>query len=108
LVLNRQGWDVIPEKEKMEKMSFTKATTDIGLDLHVQNFLKCLQDKTPEKLNANIEVGRKVAMVSQMGNIAYRVGNRIYWDDAKQQFDSKAANKLIHPNYNNGYKVPKY
>jgi predicted dehydrogenase len=108
LVLNRQGWDVIPEKEKMEKMSVTKLPTDIGLDLHVQNFLKCLQDKSPEKLNANIEVGRKVAMVSQMGNIAYRVGNRIYWDDAKQQFDSKAANKLIHPTYNNGYKLPKY
>jgi len=43
-----------------------------------------------------------------MGNIAYRTGERVYWDNAKQRFTSSAANKLITPVYNNGYKLPKY
>jgi len=43
-----------------------------------------------------------------MGNIAFRTGEKVYWNDAKQQFDSAAANKLITPVYNNGYTLPRY
>jgi hypothetical protein len=46
--------------------------------------------------------------VAQMGNIAYRTGERVYWDAAKNQFTSKAANKLMVPTYHNGYKLPNY
>ncbi len=107
LVLNRSGWEVIPEKKKMEAVPLQQ-NVGIGLDIHCQNFLKCLQDKTPEKLNADINIGRNVALVSQMGNIAYRTGERIYWDDVKKKFNTKAANKLIVPTYHNGYKLPNY
>jgi hypothetical protein len=79
-----------------------------GLDLHVRNFLDCLRDNTPEKLNAGIEIGRRVALVAQMGNVAYRTGEKVSWDDAKQQFRTETANRLITPVYNNGYKLPRY
>ncbi len=107
LVLTRQGWEVIPEKDKVEKVTFEKGA-ESGLDLHTQNFLQCVQNKTPENLHASIEIGRNVALVAQMGNIAYRTGDRIYWDAAKNKFTSKAANKLIRPVYHNGYELPKY
>ena len=107
LVLNRDGWEVIPEKQKMEAVTLQK-NVGIGLDIHTKNFLTCLKDKTPEKLNANIDIGRNVALVSQMGNIAYRTGERVYWDATKNKFTSKAANKLIVPTYHNGYKLPNY
>ncbi|MCY7327541.1 MAG: Gfo/Idh/MocA family oxidoreductase, partial [Saprospiraceae bacterium] len=102
LVLDRNGWEVLPEKQKMEAVSYKKGDSEVGLDLHVRNFLDCVTNKTPEKLNANLEIGRNVALVSQMGNIAYRTGERVYWDAAKQKFTSSAANDLIKPVYHNG------
>ncbi|HOW10760.1 MAG TPA: Gfo/Idh/MocA family oxidoreductase [Bacteroidales bacterium] len=107
LVLDRNGWEVFPEKQKIEAVPVQKNVGN-GQDLHARNFLDCLENNTPEKLNAGIEVGRRVALVAQMGNVAYRTGEKIYWDDAKQQFKTDTANKLITPVYNNGYKLPKY
>jgi hypothetical protein len=43
-----------------------------------------------------------------MGNIAFRTGEKVSWNDDKQQFSTATANKLITPVYNNGYSLPKY
>ncbi len=107
LVLDRSGWEVFPEKTRMEAVPLQKNVGN-GLDLHVRNLLDCLKNNTPQKLNAGIDIGRNVALVAQMGNIAFRSGEKVFWDDSKQQFTSASANKLITPVYNNGYKLPKY
>jgi hypothetical protein len=73
----------------------------------MKNFLECIKNNTPQKLNAGIDIGRNVALVAQMGNIAYRTGEKVSWDDAKQSFKTETANKLITPVYN-GYKLPVY
>jgi predicted dehydrogenase len=107
LVLDRNGWEVIPEKQKIEAVPVQK-NVGVGLDIHVRNYLDCLKNNTPQKLNAGIDVGRNVALVAQMGNIAYRTGEKVSWNNEKQQFTSSAANKLIIPQYNNGFSLPKY
>jgi len=107
LVLDRSGWEVVPEKQKIEAVPVQKNVGN-GLDLHVRNFLDCLKNNTPEKLNAGIDIGRGVALVAQMGNIAYRTGEKVTWDDSKQLFATETANALITPVYNNGYKLPRY
>ncbi len=107
LVLDRNGWEVFPDKDRMAAVPLQK-NRGSGLDLHVRNFLDCLINNTPDKLNAGIDIGRNVALVAHMGNIAFRTGEKVYWDDAKQQFTSANANKLITPTYYNGYKLPKY
>jgi predicted dehydrogenase len=107
LVLDRNGWEVVPEKQKIEAVPVQK-NAGIGLDLHVRNFLDCVKNNSPEKLNASIDVGRSVALVAQMGNIAYRSGEKVSWDDAKQSFSTESANAFITPRYNNGYKLPEY
>jgi predicted dehydrogenase len=107
LVLDRNGWEVIPEKNKIEAVPVQK-NVGVGLDLHTRNFLDCLKNNTPQKLNASIDVGRNVALVAQMGNIAYRSGEKVRWDNAKQQFTSSSANKYIVPEYHNGWNLPKY
>lgn len=107
LVLDRNGWEVIPEKQKIEAVPLQK-NVGSGLDIHVKNFLDCMQNNTPQKLNAGIDVGRNVALVAQMGNVAYRSGEKVKWDNAKQQFTSATANKFIVPQYNNGWTLPKY
>ena len=106
LVLDRDGWEVVPEKKKIEAVPVQK-NIGSGLDLHVKNFLACIKNNTPQKLNAGIDIGRNVALVAQMGNIAYRSGEKVYWDNAKQQFTSAGANKFITPVYNNGWSLPK-
>ncbi|MDP4223497.1 MAG: Gfo/Idh/MocA family oxidoreductase [Bacteroidota bacterium] len=107
LVLDRNGWEVVPEKQKIEAVPVQKNVGN-GLDLHARNFLECIKNNTPQNLHADIDVARNVALVAQMGNIAYRTGEKVSWDDAKQLFGSENANKLIIPVYNNGYKLPKY
>jgi predicted dehydrogenase len=107
LVLDRNGWEVIPEKQRIAALPVQK-NVGVGLDLHVRNFLDCLKNNTPEKLNASIDVGRNVALVAQMGNIAYRTGEKVFWDNAKQQFATSTANKFIVPEYHNGWTLPKY
>jgi len=107
LVLDRSGWEVFPEKQRMEAVPLQQ-NTGSGLDLHVRNFLDCLKDNTPGKLHANIDIGRNVALVAQMGNIAFRTGEKVFWDNDKQLFTSRTANKLITPEYYNGYTLPRY
>jgi len=107
LVLDRQGWEVVPEKQKIEAVPVQKNVGN-GLDLHTRNFLDCLKNNTPEKLNANIDIGRNVGLVAQMGNIAFRTGEKVSWNDATQKFGTETANALITPVYHNGYKLPSY
>jgi predicted dehydrogenase len=107
LVLDRNGWEVVPEKQKIEAIPVQK-NVGSGLDIHTKNFIDCIRNNTPQKLNAGIDVGRKVALVAQMGNIAYRSGEKVSWNNEKQQFNSTAANKFIAHDYNNGWSLPRY
>jgi hypothetical protein len=42
-----------------------------------------------------------------MGNIAYKTGEKVYWNAAKNQFTSSAANDLMKAHYHNGWELPK-
>ena len=109
LVVDRAGWEVIPEKrdgkEKMQGVSLQKRSDD-GLGLHAKNFLDVVQTRKFEDLKAPIAVGANVATVCQMGNIAYRTGKKLYWNDQKKKFTDSEANKYLAAPYHNGYKLP--
>jgi hypothetical protein len=76
------------------------------LNNHAVNFVEVLKSKELTKLNCPIEAGVKVAINSHMGNVAYRTGEKIYYDESISKFTNKAANKLIIPEYHNGWKMP--
>ena len=105
LIVDRKGWEVVPQGQKMEAVPFQKSS-DNGLDLHAKNFIEVIRSKKMEDLNAPIQIGSQVAILSQMGNIAYRTGKKIYWNAEKGKFDDSDANKLIGKEYYNGYKMP--
>ena len=106
LVLSRKGWQVIPDEKRMEAIPL-QVPTQSGLDLHTQNFIAAVKSRNLEQLTCPIQAGAHVAVVCQMGNISYKTGDRIYWDQQKLGFDKSAANKLINATYHNGYAVPK-
>jgi predicted dehydrogenase len=105
LIVDRKGWEVVPQAKKMEAVTL-QLSSDNGLDMHAKNFIEVIRSRKLEDLHAPIQVGANVAILSQMGNIAYRTGKKLNWDQQKGKFDDAAANKLIEKEYHNGYKMP--
>lgn len=115
LVLDRGGWEVIPEKNrpnwsedlgpKIEPVPLQTVDAN-GLDLHTVNFLEAIKKRDKTILNAPIKVGYDAAVVSHMGNVAYKTGERLFWDAQRKQFNHKEADLLLVNEYHNGWKMP--
>ena len=108
LILNRAGWEVIEEKQSKNKVvkPFV-ASSDNGLDKHWINFVDVIKSRKTEDLHCPIQAGAHVATVSQMGNIAFRSGQKLYWDTNTNRFtDNEINKKYLAKEYHNGYKMP--
>jgi len=109
LILNREGWEVIEEGSSKNKVSKPYAKVqDDGVDEHWVNFVDVIKSRKLEDLHCPIQAGAHVATVAQMGNIAYRSGKKLIWNEAGHEFTDKAVNKeYLMKEYHNGYKLPK-
>jgi len=110
LVVDRDQWMVLAEPDgkryRTEAVPIQK-TSDNGLDNHTANFTDCIKNtgKTP---NCPIETASLAAVVSHMGNVAYRTGRKVYWDETRKQFGTdKEANALITAAYRDPWRLPK-
>ncbi len=118
LVVNRGGYEVISEREsqgyastgkpKMELIEAYAKPPELNyLDLHTQNFVEAVKKNSQAALNTPIRSGSIAAINAHMGNIAFKTGKKIYWDEKANRFtDNADANKLIIPEYHNGWKLP--
>ena len=119
LVLNRGGYKIIPEREFVGwgKKGPMKSMPEEGLrpegidyvNVHNQNFLDCVRARTPEKCTTTIQSGAIAAVNAQMGNIAYKTGEKLHWEGDWQtgQFkDNTQANALLGATYHNGWQMP--
>lgn len=108
LILTRDDWQVISETNNAKNEpwleGFKKEGESNNLQNHVKNFLKCIREGG--KPNASVEVGAKTAIVSEMGNIAFRVGKIIHWDHTKNEFVEEEANQLAKLSYREQWKLP--
>ncbi len=111
VLVSRGGWRVIPEKEmkegervdKIVEMPWVKG--EGSLDIHIANFLHVIRNGG--EVNCTVEMGKEVAMVAHMGNIAHRTSEKLIWDDEAVRFtNSEKANKLLSPEYSNPWKLP--
>ncbi|ANH83226.1 oxidoreductase [Niabella ginsenosidivorans] len=109
LELDRGGWEVTEEKKSDKKVSVVrKSPTDNGLDRHTENFIHVVRSRKPEDLNCPIQTGAHIATVCQMGNIAFRSGQKVVWDKINKRFTDSGLNaKYMMAAYNNGYQLPK-
>jgi len=118
LVVNRQGYEVMVEKEskgysaegeaKMATIEAVERPKHVNyLDLHTQNFIDSIKKGDATNLNTPISSGSVAAINAQMGNIAYKTGSKLNWDASNGSFvKNKEANKLIKATYHNGWKLP--
>jgi predicted dehydrogenase len=121
LMLDRSGHQIIPDKVilpygiklvygevpqrtiNLEASEF-KAKDD-GTNQHVRNFLDCL--KTRERPTTDIEVAHHSTNTTHLGNIAYKLGRKLYWDSETESFKNDAeANVLLGREYRKGYELP--
>ncbi|ARA92650.1 oxidoreductase [Rhodothermaceae bacterium RA] len=114
LVVNRGGWELIPETEtrdgrrvyKMEALPEQPRNGDY-LAFHARNFVEAMQANDPSILKCGIETGSVAAINAHMGNIAYKTGRKLYWDAAQGRFkDDEEANAYLKPTYHNGWAFP--
>lgn len=109
LILNRDGWEVIEESSSKNKVSKPLAkVSDNGVDKHWENFIGVVKSRRMEDLHCPAEAAAHVAIVADMGNIAYRSGKKLQWDNTRSEFTDHAVNKeYLMKEYHNGYKLPK-
>lgn len=114
LVLNRGGWEVIPEtsrngderKEKVERVELQKREGNY-LQFHARNFVDSMNANDASMLKCGINSGCVAAINAHMGNIAYHTGRKIYWDAAQEAFkNDDEANRYLVPEYHNGWVMP--
>ncbi len=113
LIVNRNGYEVVVEdrvegpKEKLKSIGFVpKPKHQDYLGFHTKNFIDAIKANDSSLLNTPIESGSIAAVNALMGNVAYRTGRKINWDNQTQSFiGDKEASDMIKASYNNGWKV---
>lgn len=107
LIADRIGFEIYPEplkpaltaKQRSQpidawRMQPKRVQGKDTTDLHTQNFIECVRSR--QKPNAEVEIGHRSTATSHLGNIAYKVGRRLTWDAAKEDFIADAeASKLL-------------
>jgi predicted dehydrogenase len=129
LFINRGGWRVTPEATKVDlddpehrtrrvtktppRTPAIKKPGDDTLEPHVKNFLDCVRSRKAEDLHCDIEIGHRTASACHLGNVALRVGRKLWWDGDREialTQDGKPdeqANKLLTREYRPGFELPK-
>lgn len=88
LLLDRDGFEIFPEhrREGDEYIPRTNLTRMRGSDQHaphVRNFLDCV--KSRQRPISDVEIGHRSTTAPHLGNIAFRTGQKVYWDPATEQ-----------------------
>ena len=112
LVLNRGGWEIIPEKHrvdeileyKMEALPYQNRQSNY-LDLHTKNFVEAMEKNDKSILRCGIESGSVAAINAHMGNVAFKTQSKVFWDKKSGKFKTPASNALIMSDYHNGWKL---
>ena len=117
VVVDRGGWELVAETEerdgrrryKMEAVPAVRRRSDaVYLDNHTRNFVEAIRRGDASRLKCGIETGSVAAINAHMGNIAFKVGRKVYWDAATGAFRGDAeANALLTKAYHNGWTLPK-
>ena len=103
LVANRESWEVLPFKDRIEP--FQSLPDYLDHRDHLANFIDCMK-KREMNTACTIDNGALCAKYAHLGNISARVGSDIVYDDVRKKFNNKDANKLFIKEYRKPWKLP--
>jgi predicted dehydrogenase len=99
LVVDRSGWKVYDSKERLTSDASELANS------HLRNFIDSI--RTRQRPNADIEVGHASTTLCHLGNIAWRLGREVRFDEESQSFvQDEDANALLTKNYRGEWALP--
>lgn len=112
LVVDRSGWEVYPETDRIEKPRQYKTAgvprrsadnADYHLT-HVQNFVDCMRSR--KRPNSDVEIGHNSMIACHLGNIAQRLGRQIKWDvENEKVIGDPEAQRYISKEYRAPWKL---
>ncbi|MFO0952572.1 MAG: Gfo/Idh/MocA family oxidoreductase [Isosphaeraceae bacterium] len=122
LLLDRSGHEIIPDKvvlpygiklvhgdrpiRQIKLEAETHKAENDGIPSHVRDFLDCMRSR--KRPIADIEIGHRSTNTCHLGNIAYKVGRKLFWDVETETFKNDAeANALLAREPRKGYELPK-
>ena len=90
LVCNREGYELIPEKNREGELLTDRAQLvgkfeDGGIEAHATNWCKCILNKSIET-NSPIEKGAFATILAHMANISYLTGTRVVYDPQARKY----------------------
>ncbi len=113
LVVDRFGWEVYPETDRIDKKMREFRSPGIPLQsagnqdyhfLHVQNFLDCMRSR--RRPNSDVEVGHNSMIACHLGNIAQRLGRQVKWDvETERMIDDPEAQNYVSREYRAPWKL---
>jgi predicted dehydrogenase len=113
LVVDRGGWEVYPETDRIDKPRMYKAAgvprrpASTNLDMHVihvQNFIDCMRSR--KRPNSDVEIGHNSMIACHLGNIAQRLGRQVKWDvDREMIIGDKEAESYVTHHYRAPWKL---
>lgn len=79
-----------------------------GIDLHFVNFLDAVRSRKFQDLNADIHEGYMSTAMMHLGNISYRTGRKLIFDNKTEKFvnDNDANSYLTRKVYRSPYLLP--
>ena len=108
LIFDDKGWHVDKGIEAVDKGD-EPGTSPEGT-VHQRNFIDCVKATSGanvRKPNADIEEGHKSTRLCHLGNIAYRTGRAVRFDEKTETCVGDAeANRLLKRTYRKGFEVP--
>jgi predicted dehydrogenase len=109
VVVDRGGWEVIPETEGDRYRTPAvprRSGTVTGVDPHAADFIQSIRARSTP--SCSVEAAANTAIVAHLGNVAYKVGRKLRWDAARQEFaGDREANRLMTPTYRAPWRLPR-
>jgi predicted dehydrogenase len=104
LLLNNTSWKAFDSAGKLIK----QGGEDGGQiqQAHVRNFLDAVRSRDEKSLNQEVYSGHISTMMCHAGNISWRTGKKLQFDEKTETFDDKQANQYLGREHRKGYELP--
>ena len=102
VLLTNRTWKAYDAEGKLVK----EGGGDLGQKDHVRNFLDAVRNRKRESLNQEIYSGHVSTVMCHSGNISWRTGQKLLFDNQTETFDTKEANQLVGREHRKGFELP--